>query len=62
MTTKETARKFQRPFPGHEEQRYIYVKRAMAGIKKVLAERKSIAREIAAAAGTVAPPTIEVPK
>lgn len=61
LTDKEMARKFQRPVSNRDEQRYLYVKRGMAGIKKVLAERKKIAAEIAQAEGTTAP-VIEVPK
>jgi hypothetical protein len=61
LTDKEMARKFQRPVSNRDEQRYLYVKRGMAGIKKVLAERKKIAEEIAKAEGTTAP-IIEVPK
>lgn len=40
MTEKNNARLFQRASPAKDEMRYTYVKRAMAGIKKVIAERK----------------------
>ena len=42
LTEKERARKMRRPITSKEEVRYNYVKRAMGGIKKVLAERKKL--------------------
>ena len=42
LTSKESARKAQRPMTSTEESRYVKVKRSMAAIKLVLHERKMV--------------------
>ena len=42
LTDKERARRLQRPPAVKEQVRYNYVKRAMAGIKMVIDERKRV--------------------
>lgn len=42
LTAKERARKYQRPPTPKDEMRYTYVKKAMGGIKMVIAERKRL--------------------
>ncbi len=42
LTEKEKIRRAQRPYTSRDENRYISVKRSMAGIKHVIKERKRI--------------------
>ncbi len=46
LTHKEKVRRAQRPYLPEEEARYMKVKRAMAGIKFVINERKNIEMKV----------------